>query len=257
MKRAGLAILCCLLLSGCIFDPVFDASSWDAYQKSSVAIKAKLNNDDQRRLEAAMKYLFIEISAKFGGQSLTNVVAQPNVIINQNIILARLAPKINGQSAAAVIQDLSIKLDAEISASEQIRQDFDNVGTIEIGSPSYYWRTSGRLEQPIVEFSVRNGSKVSVSRVYLSAVLINPGRSIPWAKQDFVQTFKGGLEPREKQQLTFEPRSGEWSDKQLKYLPNAELKVVVTNFEDANGQRMLPAGSDDLELKRKVRAMLQ
>jgi len=39
--------------------------------------------------------------------------------------------------------------------------------------------------------------------------------------------------------LTFQPRSGDWSDQQLKYLPNAELKVVVTNFEDANGQRVL------------------
>jgi hypothetical protein len=257
MKRLSLAVLCCLLLAGCIFDPVFDASSLFAYQNSLAAIKAKLSNDDQRRLDAAMKYLFLETSAKFAGQSPTSLVAQPNVVFNQNFMLARLAPKINGQSAVAVIQDLSLRLDAEISAAEATRQNLDNVGAVEIGSPGYYWRTSGRLEQPTVEFSVRNGTKVPVSRVYVRAVLISPGRSIPWAKQDFVQTFKGGLEPREKQQLTFEPRGGDWSDKQLKYLPNAELKVVVTNFEDASGQRVLPAGSDDLELKRKVRAMLQ
>jgi hypothetical protein len=258
MKRSSLAILCCLLLCACIFDPVFDASSWDAYQRSSAAIKAKLNNDDLRRLDAAMKYLFIESSAKIVGQSLTSMVARPNFVVNQNMILARLEPKINGRSAAAVIQDLSIKLDAEISETEGARQNSDNdVGTIEIGSPSYYWRTSGFLEQPIVEFSVRNGSKIPVSRIYLSAVLTSPGRSIPWAKQDFVQNFRGGLEPREKQQLTFQPRTGDWSNKQLKYLPNAELKVFVTNFEDANGQRMAPAGSDDLEIKRRARAMLQ
>jgi len=257
MKRSGLAILCCLLLSACIFDPVFDASSWGAYQRSSAAIKAKLNNDDLRRLDAAMKYLFLETSAKFAGQSLTSLVAQPNVVFNQNFMFTRLAPRINGQSAAAVIQDLSLRLDAEISAAEATRQNLENVGTVEIGSPSYSWRTSGRFEQPMVEFSVRNGTKVPVSRVYVSAVLISPGRSIPWAKQDFVQTFKGGLEPREKQQLTFQPRNGDWNDQQLKYLTNAELKVVVTNFEDANGQRVLPTDSDDLELKRKVRAMLQ
>jgi hypothetical protein len=257
MKRSSFAILCCLLLAGCIFDPVIDASSLFAYQNSVVAIKAKLGNDDQRRFDAAMKYLFLEASAKFAGQPLTSLTMQPNVVFNQNFMLARLAPKINGLSGAAVIQDLSLRLDAEISAAEATRQNLDNAGAIEIGSPSYYWRTSGRSEQPMVEFSVRNGTKVPVSRVYVSAVLISPGRSIPWAKQDFVQTFKGGLEPREKQQLNFQPRGGDWSDQQLKYLPNAELKVIVTNFEDANGQRVLPAGSDDLELKRKVRAMLQ
>jgi hypothetical protein len=258
MKRSSFAVLCCLLLAGCIFDPVFDASSWIAYQRSSAAVKAKLDSNDLRRLEVAIKYLFMENLAKTAGQSLTNVAALPNdIIVNQYVTLIRLAPKLNGRSGAAVIRDLTIKLDAEISEMESARQNFDNAGAIEIGSPNYYWQTSGRLEQPTVEFSVRNGTKAPVSRVYLSAVLISPGRSIPWAKQDFVQTFKGGLEPREKQQLTIEPRGGDWSDKQLKYLPNAELKVVVTNFEDANGQRVLPAGSDDLELKRKVRAMLQ
>ncbi len=32
MKRSSLALLCSLLLSGCIFDPVFDTSNFGAYQ---------------------------------------------------------------------------------------------------------------------------------------------------------------------------------------------------------------------------------
>jgi len=258
MKRSSLAILCCFLLSACVFDPVFDASSWDAYQRSSAAVKAKLSNDDLRRLEVALKYLLVEATpqVELQRQMVTNVAAMAN-FINPYAILSRLGPRINGKSAAVIIQDLSIKLDTEISEAEARLHSENTLGTVEVSSPSYYWKRSGFLEQPVVEFSVRNGGQIPVSRIYFSAVLTSPNRTIPWARQEFVQTFKGGLEPREKQQLTYQPRSGEWNDKQLKYLPDATLKVVATNFEDANGARMIAVDSDLLDMKRKVRASLQ
>jgi hypothetical protein len=258
MKRSGLAILCCFLLSACIFDPVFDTSSWDAYQRSLASIKAKLSNDDLRRLEIALKYLLIEATPKveLDGLVLTNAVATAN-LTNPNTLLARLGPRINGKSAPAIIQNLSIKLDTEISEAEARLQSEKAVGAIEIISPTYYWRRSGYLEQPIIEFSVRNAGNVPISRAYFRITLTSPNRSIPWAKQEFVQTFKGGLEPRERQQLSIPPRSGDWSDKQLRDVPNVELKVVVVNFEDANGQRVITVDSDVLDFKRKVRALLQ
>jgi len=57
--------------------------------------------------------------------------------------------------------------------------------------------------------------------------------------------------------LTFQPRYGDWNDKQLKDLPDAKLDVVVTDFEDANGQQMIAVDSDTLDVKRKVRALLK
>lgn len=78
-----------------------------------------------------------------------------------------------------------------------------------------------------------------------------------WCVGVFVQAFKGGLEPREKPQLTFQPAYGSWNDPQLKDLHNAELKVIVTNFEDANGERAIAVNTDILDMKRKVRAALQ
>jgi hypothetical protein len=261
MKRLSLTILCCLLLSGCIFDPAFDTSSWEAYQRSLAAIKAKLSNDGLRRLEIAMKYLVIESTPKMqiDGQLVSNVVAGGSPA-SPYIILARIGPRINGRSAAAVIQNVSIKLDAEISQIESRLQDVGGIlGSVEVRSPRYYWRRSGNTQQPVIELAVFNGGKFPISRIYFRTALTTPNRSIPWVKQEFVQTFKGGLEPREKQQLTLQPRSGDWNDPQLKDLFNAELKVVVTNFEDANGERVIAAAvdSDSLEMKRKVRAALQ
>jgi len=243
MKRSSLAILFCFLLSACIFDPVVDASSWDAYQRSMAAIRAKLSNDDLRRFDVALKYMFVETTPN---------IATPT----PNLILARLGPRINGESAATIIQNLSIRLDSEIAQSEtRLQNSGDVLGAVEIGSPDYYWRRSGYVEQPVIEFSVRNNGKFPILRAYFRVVLTTPNRSIPWATQEYVQTFKGGLEPREKQQLTFQPR-GDWNDKQLKDMPNAELKVTVVNFDNANGERMITVDSDSLDFKRKVRASL-
>ena len=259
MKRLSLIILSCLLLSGCIFDPAFDTSSWDAYQRSSAAIKAKLSNDDLRRLEIALKYLLSEGSprSEIDGQLPGNAAARAN-LANPYLILARLGPKINGRSAASVIQNLHLRLDAEISATEERLPNVENVlGAVEVSSARYYWRRSGYLEQPVIEFTVRNTGKLPIARIYFSSVLTSPNRSIPWARQEFIQTFKGGLEPREKQQLTLQARFGDWNDPQLKYLPDAELKVVVTNFEDASGERAIAVDSGGLDVKRRVLAALQ
>ena len=259
MKRLSLTILCCFLLSGCIFDPVFDTSSWDAFQRSSAAIRAKLSNDDLRRLEIALKYLLLESTpgAEIAAQVPGSAVARAN-LVNPYTIINRLGPKINGRSAAAIIQNLSMKLDAEISQTEARLPNVEDVlGAIEVTSPRYYWRRSGYAEQPVIEFAVRNGGKSPIASIYFRGVLTTPNRSIPWARREFVQVFKGGLEPREKQQLTIQPRFGNWSDPQLKDLPGAELKVVVMNYEDANGQNVIAVDNDSLEQKRMVRAALQ
>ena len=100
MKRLSLAILCCFLLSGCIFDPVFDTSSWDAYQRSSAAIRTKLGNDDLRRLDIALKYLVVEsmpgnaFEGPYGDANMRGALANPYVILGQ------LGPRIDGRSAA-------------------------------------------------------------------------------------------------------------------------------------------------------------
>ncbi len=258
MKRVSLTILFCFLLSGCIFEPVFDTSSWQSYQKSFAAVAAKLSNDDLRRLDIALKYLANEgiLRTDFGGQAFTNVTAARNSA-NPFVIFTQLRSRINGKSAAGVIKDLSMKLDAEISQGEARLQSVEGVATaVEVSSARYYWKRNGRLEQPVIEFAVFNGGKVPISSIYFHIDLRTPNRPIPWAKQEFAQVFKGGLEPREKRQLSIQPHR-EWSDPQLKDLINAELKVSVLNFDDASGERMIPVDRDSLDLKRKVRAVLQ
>lgn len=255
MKRLSLTILCCFLLSGCIFDPTFDMSSWESYQTSLVAAKTRLGADDLRRLDIALKYLSVENTLRMQPdlQMASNVAAITNNL-NPVAMFIQLRPKISGKSAEAIVRDLAIKLDHEIALTEAGLQGGE-IKSVEVTAAGYYWRTSGRLEQPSVEFAVFNGGKSPISRVYFRLALTTPNRSIPWAKLDYVEAFKGGLEPREKRQLSFQPR-GDWIDPQLKYLQDAVLKVDVLNYEDANGQRALNFDKGSLELKRKVRAAL-
>jgi len=263
MKRLSLTVLFCLLLAGC--DPVFDTSSWEAYQQSIAAINAKLSNDDSRRLDVALKYLLSESmpTIMLRGPLPSGVGVGPGLgpsvgpsAVNPVLMLRQLGPKIHGRSAAEIITNLSLKLDADIAAMEARKLD-DVLGTVEVLSPSYYWRRSGYIAQPVIEFSVRNSGPTPISRVYLRMVLTTPGRSVPWAGQAFVQEFKGGLEPREKRQINLQALYGGWRDPQLQYLSNAELKVVVTNFTNANGVNVVAYDSERLELERKVRAELK
>jgi hypothetical protein len=259
MKRLSLIILCFFVLSGCVFDPTFDTTNWLTYQDSLGAVRAKLSNDDLRRLDIALKYLSIESTLK--AEVNTQMVGSIEAIgsrLSPVQMFAQLRPRINGKSAARVIMDLSLKLDAEIAQGEgRLENSGSTAAAVEIFSADYSWKRNGRIEQPTIEFVVFNGSKAPISRIYLRFALTTPNRSIPWAKQDFIQTFKGGLEPREKRQLSLTPPYGEWSDPQLKNLPDAQLKVDVLNFEDANGQRVIAVDRESLDLKRKVRAALQ
>jgi hypothetical protein len=257
MKRLSLTILCCFLLSGCIFDPAFDMSSWGTYQASLAAMKAKLGIDDQHRLDIALKYLAIEntLRAQADVQMVSNVAVAGNGL-NPFAMYNQLRPKIDGMRAVTVIRNLALKLDAEISQTETALKDGESSQKpVEVTAPGYYWKRNGRLEQPAIEFNVFNGGKSAISRIYFRIALITPNRSIPWARQDYIEVFKGGLEPREKRQLSLQPR-GDWSDPQLKYLPDAVLKVDVLNYEDANGQKMIDVDGGSLELKRMVRAAL-
>ncbi|HET7887120.1 MAG TPA: hypothetical protein VFL62_12905 [Bradyrhizobium sp.] len=254
MNRFSLTLLFCVLVSGCNSEPVFDLSSWDAYQKSSAAIKSKLTNDDARRLAVALDYLLIEDLPRNTINGVGVMLSSP--LANPDTTLDRLKPKIENRNAATVIADLSNKLNADISSAEARMQSLESIAaSVEISSASYYWKKSGYFEQPVVEFSVYNGGNSPISRIIFDCFLITTNRPIPWARQQYVQDFKGGLQPRERRKLTL-PSGGQWSDPQLKDLVDAQLKVVVLNFADANGIMIIPVDRDRLAQERKILAQL-
>src|SRR5580692_5300011 len=124
LKIASIAAICCLALTACSDDePVFEASSVPAYQKSLSKIKANLSASDQRKLQVALLTLVAGSGADYTAYALAN----PSQIedleelkggLNTLIFLDRMRPVIDGKTAAAVIARVGTDLDYAIAKAE-------------------------------------------------------------------------------------------------------------------------------------------
>ena len=105
-KAPCAAVLCCLALAACDSEPLFDASSVPAYQKSLDAINARLNLQDRNRLKIALVTLAAGGTAEFTRAGLPRVpanIAALESVANPTPLLDRMRPTIEGKTAAAVI----------------------------------------------------------------------------------------------------------------------------------------------------------
>jgi hypothetical protein len=152
------------------------------------------------------------------------------------------------------------QLDAEVGAvSEQIQVAEENhtqserkLAQIEVNGAKYYW-SEDSFGQPVVEFTIRNNLGVALARVFFRGILETPGRSVPWADDNFSYQFPGGIEPGEEQHLRLGPY-GDWYNNDLKNKPNTILSVRVVDAETASGDRIAGTGGDEIE---QLRAKLE
>ena len=100
----------------------------------------------------------------------------------------------------------------------------------------FYYSKGGFMEEAVIDLSVRNNGDQAVSRAYFHGVLITPGRSIPWVKENFNYEIPGGLEPGESANWKLSPNMfGEWS-KAPKDRDDMVLKVTVTRLDGPDGK---------------------
>lgn len=70
---------------------------------------------------------------------------------------------------------------------------------------------TGFIGGNVIELSVHNGTDRAVSRAYFHAVLLTPGREMPWVDEDFNYQIAGGLEPGESATWSLGPNMfGAW-----------------------------------------------
>ena len=173
----GAAALCCLALAACDSEPLFDASSVPAYQKSLDAINAKLNVQERNRLKIALVTLAVGGATEFTRAGLLRVpanIAALEGVANPTIVLDRMRPTIEGKTAAAVIGIVVADIDAEIARAEGRLGNPDadkTLSKIVIENERYVWDRVGSYNSAKVQFSIYNGSAKAISRVYLGAVL--------------------------------------------------------------------------------------
>jgi hypothetical protein len=258
------AVLCCFALAACDIEPTFDASSLPAYQKSLSEIKTRLSAEDQRKLQLALLTLAAGGAADYTAFALANPSSIANMealdgVANPLILLDRMRPRIEGRSAAAVIRNVANDLDYAISRAEAQSSGAEKeLAALIIENPRYRWDRSKGNSRRTAEFSVYNGSTMPISRIYLSGELTTPGRKTPLAVGGLIYRFGNPLQPGAQQQVSVDLGTpGDWTAKQLETVYDADLKLKVSNIDDANGRRLLAVNTDVLDTLRHKRAVLR
>jgi hypothetical protein len=264
VRTLCLALVCCLALAACDHEPAFDASSLPAYQKSLTAIKARLSAQDQQKLQLALLTLAAGGDADYTAFALANPSSIANMealdgVANPLIFLDRMRPMIEGRSAAAVIRHVAEGLDYAISRAEaQTKGAEKELAAFVIENPRYRWDRGRGNREPTAEFSVYNGGTVPISRIYLSGELTAPGLKTPLAMGGLNYRFGNPLQPGAQQQVTVNlGMPGNWTAKQLETVYDADLKLKVSNIDDASGRRLLAVNTDVLDTLRRKRAVLR
>jgi hypothetical protein len=262
MKRACLALLCCVALAACDDAPRFDASSLPAYQKSLRDIKATLSARDQQRLDMA---LITQAAGSAAGTlppadpQLVAVLSALDGVANPLIYLDRLRPKIDGRSAAKVIALVADDLDFAISRAEQQSAGTDKIlAAVTVENPRYYWNRGKNSDQPSIEFSVANRGASAITGITVNGVLTMHGRAEPLAAGHLYYVFWRALQPSEQRpvMLVPDPRSA-WANKNLETAYDADLMLKVTNFSDTTGKRLLATDADIVEAMKRKRDFLR
>jgi hypothetical protein len=241
----------CLALAACDDSPKFDASSLPAYQRSLEAIKARLSAHDQQRLDMA---LFTTAANNVAGvlpPENPGAVVQASLVgvANPLIYLDRLRPRVDGRTAAKVIELAVDDLDFAIAHTGPQSAAADKIlAAIAIENPRYYWTSD---HQPTIAFSVANSSPYAVANLTVSGVLTVHGRVL-LATGGLDYSFSPALQFGSQQSVSLRPYGTLWSNRSLETIDDAGFTLKAVNIVDTDRRRLLMVDADIVEaLKRK------
>ena len=233
-----------IVLTAC--SATIDATSDESYQNSLLNIQESLKEDDKQRLQTALEAIAFEditdikdimeigndpdqyaINArtKLDGLTYSEIITKGNTIVKRKKQAQR-------EAIVANIKELDVRQEKAASMQES--------GFI-VENARFYFKESYGWHDAIVEMDVTNNTEQPISRVYFNAILESPGRSIPWAQENFNYTISGGLESQE---------SDKWSLKLDSYgdLASAPkdrndmiLTVEVVKLEGVNNEVVFDA----------------
>lgn len=107
-------------------------------------------------------------------------------------------------------------------------------------SGARYFREETFLAHPHIQFSVQNQTGTAISRIFCRGCLTSPGRTVPWADQEFNVSIPGGLEPGETKEINLRPpQNGPYGHDALKNRTDLVMEITVLNAVDASGQRLV------------------
>lgn len=270
--RATPAILAAIasLLIGCTqpLDTRIDGSSKEAYEKSLKAIKAKLSQEETKKLEEALQVVAVPAMLQPGEGGLVGMLA---ALKDPEKTFEKMLAEVNGKTPRELIAQADAKIKER--AKEELKSVVSEIAELEkrkagaekakellskitTTDPRYYW-SSGFLPAPVIDFNLTNNSGVALSRVYFHGVVSTPGRSIAWIDKDFNYELPGGLENGETKHLRLSPNmfSG-WGERETQGRKDLVLTITVVNAAGADKKKLAEEfGKSDAERLSKLIAM--
>jgi len=260
MKKAILVSVVALALAGC--GQKVDTSSPQAFTQSLAKMTEKMSAGEKADFHEAMV-------------AIASDSADPSPLLDGADVTSPLfwgtADKIKGMTAKDIVRlgfqtelaNLDKAIAEDAGAVQRIKAErqkygavFDNV---HLDNPRYHVESNGFMEQPVISFTITNGSKVPIKKIYVHGILSSPGRALPWVTSDFNYEFAGGLEPGESKPLDLEPNMfGDWQINQdYSGRPDLKLALSLTNVADASGQDLLKGDPGDASAKEADAAAKQ
>lgn len=264
LRTLCFAFACCITLAACDEQqPTFDTRDIPTYQKSLAAIKAKLSERDQQKLQLAVLTLAFGNAAYFtvldwADPAKANAYEALDDVPNEWVLFNRMRPDVNGKTAAEVIRRVADIIDHTITEAEaEDGGAAQNLARIVVENPRY--RLPDVPSRALTaEFSVYNGSHVAISRIYLIGTLTAPGVKVPLILDTFSYSFTPPLESGVQKQVTMPLAvSGGWTVEHLQGVYDADLKLKVTNVSDSRGKALLAINVQALDALRRKRDMLR
>lgn len=262
IHKVILSIFLLVSLSGCN-EPTIDTSTEETMKSSIQKVKESLPANKQEEFDKSIKTLmFSQIDMKnifanaFAGQAM-----------DKDKMLNDMKKSLSGKTGLEVIElakNLKVKRAKEEEVKrtkrEEAKRDYEiaelealqtkkrlygknkeKLANFKVISSTFKQelrnKYSSRL-QPIIELTVKNGTKIPVSRAYFKGTLQSEGRAIPWLVETFNYEISGGIEPNETKTWSLAPNMfSEWG--KVDSPKDAIFTVEVEQLDGVNGKRFL------------------
>ena len=252
-SKIQLILVAALVFTGCSKRNAIDASSDESMKASIDSVKADLSPEDKEKFEESVMLLAFE------GENLFQMAADSEGATR------RMKDRLDGKTAAEVIAEADkIRLEREIKEQQQIANEIaeleskkkaaeaalEKLKAFEVKRSRFYFSDNGFSRDPIIELTVSNGLETAVSRAYFHGILATPGRSVPWVKDDFNYSIRGGLEPGEEATWKLSPNMfGEWGQAP-KERTDMVLTVTVTKLDGPDEEPILDGEFSEYDQER-------
>lgn len=261
MKRMLLVACAAISLSAC--QSKIDTSDPAAFTTSVQKMTKDMTPDNKAEFQQAMVAIAFDTADPTTGMFSQADPTTPIFLGAGDKIKGKTADEIIRLGYQTRISALDKGIAEDIAAVQRVKAErakyqnvFDNV---HIDGARYHVSSTDYSEDPILSFTVTNGSKMPIKTLYLHGTLTSPGRSIPWVSADINYEFPGGLEAGENEHLDLSPNMfGDWKvDDRYSRRPDLILKLDVTNLKGADDTDLIQSDPGSVAEKQSDAATKQ